>query len=282
MRKTSKYSKISGGGGGVAMVVVFTLAVCATDHLEKKKGISAQDASAPVSLDIEVGGNFGHANGVYFSNDGGMYFVTARHALYDSISGHVKNVRALLYSTSVKEKDTTPLRYSIDLRVLDSAGCLHQWEDLDIAAALITKDLRHLSPGVKVHSMPKVFVTAFSVDGIVKSNEIDWPCKVSLIGYPTIDDSSSLSNRGLTILSGRVISKRSVDGTIETTYRGRPGLSGAPVFVNCDKPDFNGALLLGIHTNTVEWSEPEDTSRIDMVSKVVCADEIFKRLGSAN
>jgi len=240
--------------------------------------IDAKDASLIVNIKILIDDFVGHANGVYFQEEEILYLVTAGHVLVDSISGLRQNARILLSTTSSEELDSTLQVFSLEIKQLDVNKNFKYWKDIDIAVIRLMEAPNELSSIINVLDRTKSPITAIGEGDITICDSVYWPCWVQLFAYPKKKNSSIQSRDDIARLFGKCLAVRQHSPTFVMSYRGRIGFSGAPIFAECGENGFYGANLFGIHTTTIEWDNPDDSSCTDMVSIGACADEIFKRI----
>lgn len=251
--------------------------------IKDEKSLDAKDASLPVRIEIESGDSLGRANGVYFKEGGILYLVTAGHVLADTATGLRTNARVLLKSKDSQGSDTAVLVFSLNLAELESSNNVRLWRDIDILAIRLMLNEMKYSPGVTLLRSTKSPITALGDEGIASCESASWPCKVQLWAFSSRPDSNSIRDlrMGLDIVTGELLGVRQNSPILLMTYRGQNGYSGGPIFVQCDKEDFFGALVIGIHTGTIEWDEPDDSSHTDLISYGTCAAEVLSRIQSS-
>lgn len=201
-------------------------------------------AKYPVMITLNTGSS---ASGFYFhDNQRGIYFVTARHVLFESDrEGHVKNPRAsraLLLSYPAEDAET-PIFMELNLPQLwqDGALILHEHQDVvlvrlgTIAKQGAVREIA-LSAGVlrKAFSGQEMTGTILGAnpDMIKKFPEVLIGNEVFLFGFPTslgIQDYPQIDYRRPLLRKGIVAGKNEEKKTIILDSATHYGNSGGPV-----------------------------------------------------
>ncbi len=206
--------------------------------------IPEEYAKYPVMITLDTGSS---ASGFYFhDNHRGIYFVTARHVLFESDQeGHVKKpraLRALLLSYPAEDAET-PIFMELNLPQLWKEGALilHEFQDValvrlgTISTQGAVREIA-LSPGVlrKAFSGQEMTGTILGAnpDMIKKFPDVFVGNEVILFGFPTslgIQDYPQIDYRRPLLRKGIVAGKNEENATLILDCATHFGNSGGPV-----------------------------------------------------
>lgn len=134
------------------------------------------------------------ASGFYLNTPTDMYFVSAKHVLFDPM-GQLLGPTMTLLSYPKDPKEPGVNRFSVDLVALNKAGEIKPHPSADVvvvrvakvtpAPGDISKSMLTLVPGVTASESTKSGVVGANMDAIKKYDEVLIGNDVLLFGYPT-------------------------------------------------------------------------------------------------
>lgn len=176
-------------------------------------------------------------SGFFLNTDRASYLITARHVLFDKVSGALRAAQATLTSYSRNPAETEQNVLSLDLATLLAAGHVEVDAAQDVAVLRYgvpnpATNILNLVPGVAVNSTAPSGILGVAMSTVRTYNDVMIANEVYLFGYPVslgmpqipqIDYSRPLLRKG--IVAGKNDARR----TIILDCPVYPGNSGGPV-----------------------------------------------------
>ena len=246
----------------ILLLLLSTLAIA--QH--SQRSLPDDNLAYPVLITLKNGGT---GFGFYLNDKAATYLVTAKHVLFDLVTGKVRSNELELLSYSKNLSDPTPNVITVDLSVLDSANIKpHPSEDIAVLELFSVRSAQSLSAlsGVTVKQSAAQGLLGANLgvlrkfDQVLVGNEIvvmGYPTSLGLRAMPQIDSRRPLLRKG--IVAGQNTEKRS----IILDCPSYPGNSGGPALeVDTDGPFSRRYSIIGVIREFVPYADGGKTFTI--------------------
>jgi hypothetical protein len=208
----------------------------------------------PVRVLVEGGGG----SGFFVRRDRGLFFVTARHALVDPMTGQLWSREATLRALSKDVKEAAVTVLHVNVAQLQDTQQLRTDAVRDVAVihlGSLSADGVNTTPGVVITDRSKAGIIVARFDYLTRYSEVDISSQIFMLGYPSIGVTGAAQiDRARPLVRGGIVA--GLNAALKTIIIDAPvnhGNSGGPV-VQLSRT--NRLRIIGIATQFVPV--PED------------------------
>ena len=214
-----------------------SLASPVADAQRYNRALPDDNLAYPVLITFKNGLSSG--SGFYVATDAAMYFVTAKHVLFNPATDKLFDMKCDLVSYSKDLSDPAPNVALVDFAALGSENIrAHSSEDVavvkvySLSTAPDGRKRFTTLPGVTLTEATKLGIVSVGLEGIMTFDQVLIGNEVIVMGYPTsigLKEMQQIDSHRPLLRKGLVAGKNAQRHSIVLDCPSYPGNSGSPV-----------------------------------------------------
>jgi len=237
------------------LVAAMTLVLTAAPHPARAQAYLPEDNLAyPVQLVVANGGG----TGFFVRRDRELFFVTARHVIFDQATAHLQAPEFTLRALSKDVKETAVTVMHVNAMQLQDGQQIRTDDRRDVAVirlGTLRPERLDTTPGVVVSEKSKAGIIVAPFEYLTRYADVDISSQIFMFGYPSVGVAGfSQIDTSRPLVRGGIVA--GLNGALKTIIIDAPvnhGNSGGPV-VQLSRT--NRLRIIGIATQFVPV--PED------------------------